>query len=69
MIESNCPFCFEPGFPFLRAKDYNRRISEEMFLYHKCPSCELIYLVNVPEDLGKYYPADYYAIPEDRESL
>lgn len=63
MIESRCPFCSEQGVPFLRTKDYNRRISAEVFLYHKCPSCGLIYLVNVPEDLGKYYPADYYAIP------
>lgn len=69
MIEPQCPVCSIQGSPFLQAKDYNRRISTEVFEYHKCPSCGLIYLVNVPEDLGRYYPADYYAIPKDRESL
>jgi len=69
MIESQCPVCSIQGLPFLQAKDYNRRISTERFLYYKCPSCGLIYLLNVPEDLGKYYPADYYTIPNDRESL
>jgi 2-polyprenyl-3-methyl-5-hydroxy-6-metoxy-1,4-benzoquinol methylase len=69
MVRSKCPFCSEQGVLFLCAKDYNRRISDEVFLYHKCLSCELIYLVNVPEDLSKYYPVDYYAIPKDKESL
>jgi len=68
-MESKCPICSIPGSPFLQANDYNRRISEKVFSYHRCPSCGLIYLVNVPEDLGKYYPASYYAIPKDRESL
>jgi 2-polyprenyl-3-methyl-5-hydroxy-6-metoxy-1,4-benzoquinol methylase len=63
MIESKCPICTIQGVPFLQTKDYNRRITNEVFLYHKCLSCGLIYLVNVPEDLGKYYPANYYAIP------
>lgn len=69
MRKSQCPICSVQGLPFLQAKDYNRRISTEKFLYHRCPSCGLIYLVNVPEDLGKYYPANYYAIPNDRKSL
>jgi len=63
MRKSQCPICSVQGLPFLQTKDYNRRISEEVFSYHKCPSCGLIYLVNVPGDLGKYYPANYYAIP------
>ena len=69
MRELLCPVCSIPGVPFLEAKDFNRRISADIFLYHKCPSCGLIYLVNVPEDLGKYYPANYYTIPKERESL
>lgn len=69
MKEAQCPVCSIQGAPFLQAHDYNRRISGEVFQYNKCPSCGLIYLVNVPEDLGKYYPVDYYTIPKDRESL
>lgn len=64
-----CPVCSVQGLSFLQAKDYNRRISTEVFQYYKCPSCGLIYLVNVPKDLGKYYPANYYTIPKDRESI
>ena len=69
MTHFNCPICSVVGIPFLQAYDYNRRISNEVFSYYKCPSCDLIYLVNVPKDLDRYYPTDYYAIPADRESL
>ena len=69
MRDSLCPVCSIQGVPFLEAKDFNRRISADIFLYLKCPSCGLIYLVNVPEELGKYYPAAFYAIPRDKESL
>ena len=63
MMVSQCPFCSSQSVPFLQAKDYNYRISTEVFFYDKCPSCGLIYLVNVPEDMGKYYPENYYTIP------
>jgi len=69
LIESNCPICAAHGLSFLQVKDCNRRISPKIFLYHKCTLCGFIYLVNVPEDLGAYYPNIYYDIPKDRESL
>ena len=63
MVESECSICSVRGMPFLQTKDYNRRISAQIFSYRKCPSCGLIYLANVPEDLERYYSVNYYAIP------
>ena len=58
-----CPSC-GAGSPLLfAAKDRNRRISDREFSYHVCPDCSLIFLSPVPEDLGGYYPTDYYAFP------
>jgi 2-polyprenyl-3-methyl-5-hydroxy-6-metoxy-1,4-benzoquinol methylase len=69
MRGSQCPICFIQGLSFLQAQDYNRRISNEVFSYYKCPSCGLVYLANLPKDLDRYYPADYYSIPKDKASL
>lgn len=48
---------------WLRATDRNRRVSADKFSYLRCESCGLIRLGNVPENLGDYYPADYYDLP------
>ena len=32
----------------------------EKFFYQKCGSCGLLQLMNIPEDLSKYYPTDKY---------
>jgi 2-polyprenyl-3-methyl-5-hydroxy-6-metoxy-1,4-benzoquinol methylase len=52
-----------------RAKDLNRRITEERFDYHRCSSCCLIFLYPVPKNLGYYYPTEYYCIPSTLEEL
>ena len=31
------------------------------FRYDRCANCESLELVTVPEDLGRYYPANYYS--------
>lgn len=69
MADLLCACCSTPGLSLFQTRDYNRRISAEKFIYYKCPSCGLVYLVNVPEDLGKYYPANYYNIPTNKEML
>jgi len=43
--------------------DYNRKISEDNFEYRRCDTCGLIFLANVPKDLGEYYPDHYYVFP------
>jgi len=47
----------------LRAKDLNRRVTSEEFHYYRCKACRTVFLDPVPEELGRYYPAGYHAVP------
>lgn len=69
MNDSVCSYCQGKTSSRFRAKDINRRISNELFEYHQCKSCGLLFLRNVPQDLGAYYPNDYYYIPSGTEEL
>jgi 2-polyprenyl-3-methyl-5-hydroxy-6-metoxy-1,4-benzoquinol methylase len=60
---SNCPFCESSASTLYAATDENRKISKDIFHYAQCSSCESIYLLNAPSDLGRYYGDSYYAIP------
>jgi protein-L-isoaspartate O-methyltransferase len=53
----------------MRTRDYNRRITSKVFDYYRCATCDLLFLSPVPDDLGKYYPDDYYAIPQSLRRL
>lgn len=61
-MSKKCPLCqIESGFLF-EAKDTNRNISNETFSYYRCPKCQLIFLPQVPANLGDYYDG-YYQFP------
>ena len=62
-----CINCKHPAQLFFNAKDFNRRISEEVFPYYRCQNCELIFLNPVPKNLGDYYREDYYDLPNSIE--
>lgn len=53
----------------MQSSDFNHGISNERFTYFRCAKCGLCFLQPVPEDIGKYYRLDYYAIPENIEQL
>ncbi len=55
--------------PYLESRDYNRRVSEKFFHYHKCTKCGFVSLANVPEDLGRYYVSGYHEIPAGLEQI
>ena len=38
---------------------------DERFTYVTCASCGSVSQVDVPEDLGRYYPQDYYSVDVD----
>jgi len=58
----NCPHCgIGAGFLF-DSKDTNRKISNEIFSYYRCPKCRLVFLPQIPENLGDFYD-DYHQIP------
>jgi SAM-dependent methyltransferase len=62
-MDTACPHCSRASSLYLQSQDYNRRISELVFNYYRCPACSLIFLAPIPEDLGIYYPASYYSAP------
>ncbi len=62
-----CHFCGGATAPALVATDRNRGISTLAFEYSRCADCGTYSLDNVPPDLGRYYPDDYYAFPRNRD--
>lgn len=66
---ATCPNCGAAAVHAFTIPDVNRRISVDPFHYNRCPSCGLVFLANIPRDLGRYYPADYYATRQTAEQL
>ena len=62
-MQAACPRCRQPSVLHLSAKDWNRRITDETFDYYRCAACGIVFLSPIPQDIGKYYPGDYYGIP------
>lgn len=59
----DCPLCNENAILLFKTKDWNRRVSEEIFTYGRCLRCGLIFLSDIPETLGDYYGDEYYQSP------
>ena len=62
-MNANCLVCRKESSLYFHSRDYNRKITPETFDYFQCKSCGLIFLSPIPNDLGKYYPDNYYSIP------
>lgn len=58
-----CPICKNETIPYIKTRDFNRSVTQESFVYRRCPLCRLIFLCPVPSDLPRYYAAEYYTIP------
>lgn len=65
----NCSACGSSMEPFLTTRDRNRSVSDDIFRYERCPRCGLISLANVPDDLGRYYAADYHDTPSSAADI
>ncbi len=63
-----CPLCGGLAVPRFAVRDRNRGLSDVVFRYGRCTACASLFLDNVPEDLGRYYPSEYYVLP-DAEQL
>jgi 2-polyprenyl-3-methyl-5-hydroxy-6-metoxy-1,4-benzoquinol methylase len=59
----DCPLCGGGGDPAFAVGDRNRELSDAIFRYRRCRRCETLFVENVPGDLGRYYPDEYYALP------
>jgi 2-polyprenyl-3-methyl-5-hydroxy-6-metoxy-1,4-benzoquinol methylase len=66
---NSCPQCGAETEPAFRTDDQNRRLGKGPFSYRRCRGCGLIYLENVPADLHRYYPQDYYFIARSLQEL
>jgi 2-polyprenyl-3-methyl-5-hydroxy-6-metoxy-1,4-benzoquinol methylase len=58
-----CPLCEGPSSFVFATRDRNRRLSEEKFNYRLCERCGAIFLADPPDDLARFYPDEYYALP------
>jgi len=65
----NCSACGGIMKAFLTTRDRNRGVSNDAFRYERCPQCGLISLDNVPDDLDRYYAADYHDAPSSAADI
>lgn len=61
--DARCPLCAARSRPAFVARDRNRAISDEPFAYLRCDGCGVIWLRDVPRDLARFYPSDYFQRP------
>ena len=63
-----CSLCLGELGPIHHAREMMHGVRTE-FRYGECRSCGSLELLDVPEDLGPYYPSDYYSLrPQARAS-
>lgn len=63
-MTARCPLHDDVDAPVrYRSVDQNRRCSDATFTYRCCTRCGLVFLEDVPDDLGRYYAEEYYALP------
>jgi SAM-dependent methyltransferase len=62
-----CEVCENTDFEVFPAKEKMYGLNDS-FQYRECMSCESLFLNDIPKDLSKYYPTDYYAFRGYRKS-
>jgi hypothetical protein len=70
MTTRSCPRCGAPASHALCAVDRNRLAGDGHFDYWRCDACAVLWLPEIPDDLGSYYPPDYHGsiAPQDLET-
>lgn len=68
-IHTRCGQCGHEAELSFVSRDYNRKVTNELFKHYRCGGCGVIFIEPVPADLGDYYPEDYHYIPEARDYL
>jgi 2-polyprenyl-3-methyl-5-hydroxy-6-metoxy-1,4-benzoquinol methylase len=60
LVSVSCPLCGSETSALFTTADVNLEVSEDRFEYRRCERCRAIFLANPPNDVGRYYPPDYY---------
>jgi 2-polyprenyl-3-methyl-5-hydroxy-6-metoxy-1,4-benzoquinol methylase len=68
-MKKTCLYCSTESSIYFRSRDYNRRVTRVIFDHYRCPHCNLIFISPFPQNLGDYYPQEYYYIPETADFL
>jgi SAM-dependent methyltransferase len=64
-----CPQCGGLSKLFRIATDVNRKTTSELFAYHRCASCGLVFLANIPADMAQHYQHGYQPVPRTLAEL
>ena len=67
MQTKRTPGCEGREIAWIQTTDLNRGIDAQEFRYLYCEQSGVIRLENVPDNLGDYYPSDYYALPSTEQ--
>lgn len=68
-LSLQCGCCGCESKHLFRARDYNRKITNNYFQYYKCECCGLIFIESVPDNINIYYPDNYYYIPKSLDYI
>ena len=69
VMDKLCPQCGAQARTALKVGDINRGIGHAEFEYLRCSACATLFLKNVPADLDRYYPSEYYVLAESENEL
>src|ERR1700730_14407915 len=64
-----CPQCGSPSALFRSSIDMNNMTTCELFHYHRCSRCGLVFMANIPTDMEPYYRKGYQSIPRSVAGL
>jgi len=59
-VALTCARCGAASAHAFNAVDRNRCVSDERFEYRRCTACGVLWLLNQPAELDRYYPDDYH---------
>ena len=66
-VSDPCPLCGAPSATAFVTIDRNRHVSDRGFRYCRCSGCGVVFLRDVPDDLGRYYDTGYHRAPAPAE--
>jgi len=63
---ARCAVCGGTTKTLFETVDFNRRVTDERFVYEVCQQCDVIVLADPPADMRPFYGTDYFVEPTRR---